>query len=61
MLAASREELLETAQWRRALAIKARELSLEMTNEMAQRGLLQHAADLERQANELEVQAKTVG
>jgi hypothetical protein len=59
-LAASREELLETARWRRALAKKARELSLEMTNEMAQLGLMQHAHDLERQAYELEIQAGTI-
>lgn len=60
-MAASREELLETARWRRALAVKARELSREMTNEMAQQSLLQHARDLEGQASELEVQAGIVG
>ena len=56
-MAASRAELLETARWRRALAVKARDLSREMTNELAQQGLLEHAADLDRQADELESQA----
>jgi hypothetical protein len=59
-LSASRKELLETARWRRALAAKARDLSREMINEMAQRGLLEHAADLERQASELESQAAAI-
>jgi hypothetical protein len=56
-MSASREELLDTARWRRVLAAKARALSLERMNEAAQRSLLRHAADLERQADELEIQA----
>ena len=56
-MSASREELLDTARWRRALAAQARALSLERMNEAAQRSLLRHAADLERQADELETQA----
>lgn len=59
-LAASREELLQTAKWRRALAVKARVVSLEITNDAARRSLLQHAVDLERQADELEAQVKVL-
>jgi hypothetical protein len=54
---ARREEFLQGAKWRRALAVKARDLSRGMTDEAAQRGLLEHADNLDRQAEELEAQA----
>lgn len=58
---ASSEELLQTAKWRRALAVKARELFLEITNEAARGSLLLYAADLDPQSDQPEAQAAALG
>jgi hypothetical protein len=55
---ATREEYLELARGKRALAAKARDLASNMSTELAQTELRAHANALDLQAEELEIRAK---